>query len=244
MTADTTFEKVAGLGRKSDRAAEQILSAVKTGRYREGEKLPSERELSEIMGVGRNSVREALCALSIAGVVRTRVGDGTYVAASARRTVSNGIGALQQSGIDVLDIWRAKEEIEVLLLKDAIQKATRDEVEMLSQILADMREAALGGIPERYSLSNIAFHLHIAGIAGQSALRRAENLLLRVTQQIYRLSDVMGSEFLAEHLYRAYITHKEILRVLQARKDSEVELVMREHFKEVRRYLEHVFGDD
>ncbi|MDR7465382.1 MAG: GntR family transcriptional regulator, partial [Armatimonadota bacterium] len=65
--------------KKSTHVAEQILQAIMSGQYRVGDRLPPERVLAEEMGVSRPSVREALSALQIVGVVASRVGDGTYV---------------------------------------------------------------------------------------------------------------------------------------------------------------------
>jgi len=55
------------------------MSAIKQGEYQIGDKLPSERDIAEQMKVSRNSVREALSALQIVGVIESRPGTGTYI---------------------------------------------------------------------------------------------------------------------------------------------------------------------
>jgi len=63
--------------------AEQLRAAIEAGEYPPGSHLPPERELSKLLGVSRTSVREALIALEIGGLVRVRVGSGVEVLAPA-----------------------------------------------------------------------------------------------------------------------------------------------------------------
>jgi GntR family transcriptional repressor for pyruvate dehydrogenase complex len=83
-TSDSPFTRVthAGFKKKSSLIAEQILQFIKTGVYEQASKLPPERIIAEQMKVGRPSVREAISALHIAGILESRPGDGTYVAVS------------------------------------------------------------------------------------------------------------------------------------------------------------------
>ena len=57
----------------------KMVSHLIRGIWSEGEKIPAERELCQKLGVGRASLREALKALEIMGMIETRLGDGTYV---------------------------------------------------------------------------------------------------------------------------------------------------------------------
>ncbi|OLN22674.1 hypothetical protein BTO30_08460 [Domibacillus antri] len=60
-------------------AISQIQEMIKADRIRPGDKLPSERELSERLSIGRSSVREALRALELLGLIETRRGEGTFL---------------------------------------------------------------------------------------------------------------------------------------------------------------------
>src|SRR4030042_2752670 len=71
--SQTRFKK------KSSFIADQILGMINAGRYKVGSKLPSERTITEQMGVSRPSLREAISALQIVGILESRPGDGTYV---------------------------------------------------------------------------------------------------------------------------------------------------------------------
>ncbi|MBI3998745.1 MAG: FadR family transcriptional regulator, partial [Armatimonadetes bacterium] len=72
------FQRIA-TKRKSALVAEQLIEAIRSNVYRVGSRLPPERVIAEQMGVSRPSVREALSALQLAGVLESRPGDGTYV---------------------------------------------------------------------------------------------------------------------------------------------------------------------
>ncbi len=65
--------------KKSTLVAEWVLDKIRSQMYTEGAKLPSEREIAQILGVSRLPVREALSALQILGIVETQPGSGTYV---------------------------------------------------------------------------------------------------------------------------------------------------------------------
>src|SRR5437867_10072706 len=66
--------------------AEQIRGLIRSGEYLPGARLPPERDLAKQLGVSRPSVREALIALEVEGLVEVRIGSGIYVqrAAAAR----------------------------------------------------------------------------------------------------------------------------------------------------------------
>ena len=86
---------------------ESILSSIQDGSLVAGERMPSEAKLAELTGVGRTSVREALAALRLMGVVETRVGDGSYVASvngvaegAAANAIADAIGNLNEKKLD------------------------------------------------------------------------------------------------------------------------------------------------
>src|SRR5687768_2190682 len=64
--------------------AEQITAAIDSGEFKPGQQLPSERDLAQELGVSRPTVREALIALEVAGLVEVKVGVGAFVRTAAR----------------------------------------------------------------------------------------------------------------------------------------------------------------
>jgi GntR family transcriptional regulator, transcriptional repressor for pyruvate dehydrogenase complex len=65
--------------RVTDDAIDAIRARIASGSWAAGTRLPAERDLAQELGVSRNSLREAVCALSLAAILEVRQGDGTYV---------------------------------------------------------------------------------------------------------------------------------------------------------------------
>ena len=63
----------------TDQAIAKIKDLIMSGEFAAGSKLPKEQELAQRLGLSRNSLREAVRALTLIGVLEPRVGDGTYV---------------------------------------------------------------------------------------------------------------------------------------------------------------------
>ena len=71
-----------------EHVAERLAGEIRSGAFAPGERLPSERELARRLEVGRASVREAIAALQVQGVIETRPGSGSFVAADAARAAA------------------------------------------------------------------------------------------------------------------------------------------------------------
>src|SRR5438093_11682959 len=73
--------------------ADQIRGLIKSGEFPAGSRLPPERDLARQLGVSRPSVREALIALEVEGMVEVRIGSVIYVLAGTGAHVVNGLAA-------------------------------------------------------------------------------------------------------------------------------------------------------
>jgi DNA-binding FadR family transcriptional regulator len=76
----------------TDQAIVKIKDLILTGEFQAGAKLPPERDLAQKLGLSRNSLREAVRALTLIGVLDTRVGDGTYVTSLDADLLMTGMG--------------------------------------------------------------------------------------------------------------------------------------------------------
>ena len=74
---------VAETPKRYQRVAATVATAIEAGRYKPGQRLPSERDLAEEFGVSRPTIREAMLALEIRGMVKARHGSGIYVTQSS-----------------------------------------------------------------------------------------------------------------------------------------------------------------
>src|SRR5919109_3974429 len=106
-------------GRATDQAIAKIKELISSGEFTAGARLPTERELTRRFGVSRSSLREAVRALTLVGVLEPRVGDGTYVTTLEPDLLLTGIGF-------VSDLARAESLLEIHHVRRLLEaEATR-----------------------------------------------------------------------------------------------------------------------
>ncbi|APU13876.1 MULTISPECIES: FadR/GntR family transcriptional regulator [Actinoalloteichus] len=121
-----------------DQVIEQLRLLVTSGEWAIGSRIPAEPELVDALGVGRNTVREAVRALAHAGLLEVRQGDGTFVRATSE--LSGAVRRLCASELrDVLETRRA---LEVEAARLAALRRTDEELDSLTETLR-RRDAAL-----------------------------------------------------------------------------------------------------
>ncbi|MEQ0558889.1 FadR/GntR family transcriptional regulator [Amycolatopsis sp. NEAU-NG30] len=148
-----------------DQVIEQLRTAVTQGEWPIGERIPTEAELVEQLGVGRNTVREAVRALAHTGLLEVRQGDGTYVRATSE--VSGAIRRL--CGSELREVLQVRRTLEVEGARLAAASRTEEEVAELRALLA-RREADLrDGRWEDFARTDAEFHLTVVR-AGHNGL--------------------------------------------------------------------------
>jgi DNA-binding FadR family transcriptional regulator len=120
-----------------DQVIEQLRSAVRQGEWPIGERIPTESALASSLGVGRNTVREAVRALSHSGLLEVRQGDGTYVRATSE--VSGAVRRL--CGSELREVLQVRRMLEVEGARLAATERTPAELATLRS-LHDERDAA------------------------------------------------------------------------------------------------------
>lgn len=115
-----------------DQVIEQLRTAVTQGEWPIGERIPTEAELGEQLGVGRNTIREAVRALAHTGILEVRQGDGTYVRATSE--VSGAIRRL--CGSELREVLQVRRTLEAEGARLAASSRTQEEVAELWSLLA------------------------------------------------------------------------------------------------------------
>jgi len=141
--------------------SQQIIELIRKGVYVPGDRLPSERELAEKMGVSRGSVREALSTLQAAGIVTTKNGAGTFVndrplsKKAELKALANALS--DESPIDILEV---REAIETKAAWLAAENRTDEDIENMRSALIEQRKIIeQQGDPRP---ADMAFHLAVA----------------------------------------------------------------------------------
>ncbi|GEN78356.1 FadR/GntR family transcriptional regulator [Actinotalea fermentans] len=158
-----------------DQAVGRLRKQITSGAWPVGTRIPPEPELTELIGVGRNTVREAVQSLVHAGMLERRQGSGTYVISDSELGTAMGrqiAGAHQR---DVLEVRRC---LEVEAARLAAQRRSDEQLATLTE-LHDQRAAAYAaGDLDAATVADLAFHRGIAEAAGNPVLLAIYETLL------------------------------------------------------------------
>ena len=207
----------------AEQVFEQLREQILHGTWKDGEKLPSEQELTETLGVSRSSVRQAIRTLSDYGLVETRNGTGTYV----KRQISGNymmnivpLGDLQTEDIvEVLDFLCL---IEDSVAEMAVERCTPADLSELQEIHSRLLAARDQKDLEALTAVDVEFHSKIAMITQNTLVIQTYALLLEFLQPaMHRIYITLGTEEgipYHEHLIEAFCEH-DALRAKQVMHD-------------------------
>jgi GntR family transcriptional repressor for pyruvate dehydrogenase complex len=162
MSTETT-------ARATDVAITKIKDLISSGEFTAGARLPTERELTQRFGVSRSSLREAVRALTLVGVLEPRVGDGTYVTTLEPDLLLTGISFVSDlaSGASLLEIHTIRRLLEPEATRMATPRLTDEDFLALEECLHRMEAAE--GVPA-FIEADTAFHRVILDACGNAAL--------------------------------------------------------------------------
>ena len=197
---------------------DQIKQLILDGQIKPGDKLPSERHLVESFRVSRASIREALSALEMMGLLEVKTGEGAYIrqlqadsmAASLTRALSMEKGS-------VLELLEVRKMIEVQAAGYAADRITNVELDELESILNSMRMNLykIGKIGER---ADHSFHYNIAKATHNKITIR---LMDTISDHLQHLIKASRSK-LYEGKYTPEILYEEHVKILLALKRRDV----------------------
>jgi DNA-binding FadR family transcriptional regulator len=202
--------------------AEQIRRLIHRGHLRPSDRLPAERELARQLGVSRPSLREALIALEVEGLLDVRIGSGIYVAQPGGRTRAASISG--DSG--PFEVIRARRLIEGECAALAAKHGSAAQLRAIRTAHADLqREAKHHHNP---LAKDRAFHVRIAEASGNSALVLVvQTLWDQRMGELYRALEqkleypAMAADTLREH--------GAVLRAILARDSAAARAAMHRH---------------
>jgi GntR family transcriptional repressor for pyruvate dehydrogenase complex len=216
---------------KKTRVYEEIVDKVKImigkGRLQSGEKLPGERELSEVFQVSRSSVREALRALESQGYLESRQGDGTYIARKPVESLVSPLASVIFSEKDSqMELFEMRRLIEPQLAYLAAERATKEEIAQLEEALVLQEQAIARG--ETGTEVDKVFHYLMAEATKNKVLLRLNDYmrgLLAESRKKYLQVEGRPEKSIARHR-----------QVLDAIKAGDAELaaqVMLDHVRDI-----------
>ncbi|MEJ3749989.1 FadR/GntR family transcriptional regulator [Actinomycetes bacterium KLBMP 9797] len=153
----------------TDEAIEKIKGMIVAGELRPGDRLPREPDLAERLGLSRNSLREAVKALSLIRVLDVRQGDGTYVTSLAPGLLLDALSFVVDFHHDdtVLEFLEVRRILEPAATALAAQRMTDEEIDGLRALLAVPGEDASIDV---LVANDLEFHRRIAAGSGNGVL--------------------------------------------------------------------------
>ena len=222
----------AGFKKKSSLIAEQLLHLIKTGVYAPASKLPPERVIAEQMKVGRPSVREAISALHITGVLESRPGDGTYVAANPliEFPVDHTLSVLEESD-SPFEILQARKAMEIGVVHLAIKNAADEDMLRIKTAWVKKRDNARRGNYAEFIRQGRQFHRAIAEATGSRAIVSLTEGLLKMTHQSLWVH--MREQFYRQDNRRVepmIKLHDDIVKAIESRNSKNAIALIERHY--------------
>jgi len=206
--------------------ATQLATMVTSGKWRLGERLPSEMELCKILHVGRSTLREALKSLAFVGLIEMRHGEGTFVAAENKllldRILAKGLIRNEKT---IADVCEARIVLETELAALSAVRITKPEIAGL-QSLIDQMGGKLEAVDTSFEDLDLEFHLRIAACAKNPILQQ----LMHPLRDLVFEWIVKSQQFPGLRL-NAHQQHQAILQALTLGKPDKARKAMREHLQ-------------
>ncbi|MBT1072410.1 FadR/GntR family transcriptional regulator [Pelotalea chapellei] len=210
----------------STQIADQIRSSILAGEFSPGDKLPPERELAEMFGVSRPSVREAINNLSSTGLVMSYQGGGTVVMSlmdKAGHPLSDLIRQEQERALDVIEVRKGLESWTAFY---AAQRALPEDVSRMGEIISGMEQNLNGLKPSEDLDAN--FHIVIA--------RATRNIVwLHLMQSLFdAMQEFQKSVWRAVYLtsedhHLLFSHHKRIFEAIRSKDSEGARIAMHDH---------------
>lgn len=208
--------------------AQGLIGSITEGRYVVGQRLPAERELALEYGVSRPTVREAVIALEVRGLVEVRIGSGVYVLRATRDLDNAG------DGISAFELTEARLLFEGEAAALAATEMTDDQLDELDELVAlidlENKRGAAGEVPDR------EFHMAIARGTANGAIVRTVEMFWNLRSAspecavLFTRARTGGSKPVVEE-------HARIAAALRTRDPNQARAAMRAHLEAV---IEHL----
>lgn len=187
---------------------ERLLGKIRSGCWREGEKLPSETELCASLRVSRPSIRAAMQRLKAVGRVEIIQGKGSFIAVPGENyQFTCGVKAVSLTRKEFADISQLREAVELKAIMLLAKPGSAPDLSRLMEAHLKMREAALAGDEEAYGVNDCLFHLSIINATGNELFIQITSIFQNqyyyyfreMTKLIFKQNEVSGqTQFCAE----------------------------------------------
>jgi len=207
----------------------QLLS---DGVLKPGARLPSERELARKFGVARSSLRQALKVLEVMGVIRQRVGDGSYLNNDASAVLSVPMDFLfLLDDISVQELIEIRLIVEPALAGKAAERATPADIALMKQAISEFENSERDRV--KLVSADLLFHRRIVQASGNRLSGRLFHMIHRAMLNMMMVTSRMVD---LEHTLRFHIP---ILEAIERKDSRQATKLMTEHLLDARELILH-----
>jgi len=210
-----------------------ILEDIKNGKFVSGELLPSQKELCKIFNTGRGSIREALQALELTGVVEIKPGKGVFVSKFTFDLIFNPARLIYKPDISILpDILEFRELFEIIVVSIAVKISTTEDFNKIQEILDLTKFYCEKEDKENFSKMDYEFHKRLAESTHNKVIKSFFSIIFPLLK--YSISETTK---IPGVMIETYEDHKKIFNYIKKRDAESAKYSMREHMKFVKKYV-------
>lgn len=220
------------------KVADQLSTLIAQGEFPVGTRLPAERKLAEELEVSRPTIREAMIALEIAGLVEIRTGAGIYVVANVARQESS---PTEDIGPGPFELIEARTLFEGEAAAVAAVRISETELKELEDLCREMTVLIEEGKPTEWQ--DQRFHQAIAAATRNSAILSTIDQMwdfrtrMPMWQRLHTLISELEGQPGWTHDQHSILDHRRILSALRARDPDAARAAMRSHLDHVKEAL-------
>ncbi|WP_076542285.1 FadR/GntR family transcriptional regulator [Shewanella sp. UCD-KL21] len=224
---------------KTDRlyvkVAAQLSKLVSDGIIVPGDRLPSERELAEKLNVSRPTIREAMIALELSGIVEIRTGSGIFVNEKKPFITS------EDKGVGPFEILQIRGIIESEACSIAAKHISDEQIKQLKDTIVEMEEEEKR--PDSSEKADWKFHSIIADATQNSAITSIVNWLWELRSKS-DLSSAFAQRLRAEGVHPSIQDHTDIVEALEKRDAEQARIAMKKHIENATEAAATYFDND
>jgi GntR family transcriptional repressor for pyruvate dehydrogenase complex len=227
---------------------DQMVQQIHQGTLKPGDRLPSERQLIDMLGVSRSSVREALQGLMVMGLVESHPGQGSFVTSRRAMPNANSLHLSDELQREMrLQFIDARRTIECPIVRLAAERAQTEELARLRADFEAYKRDPFGhASSSRFSSPHYAMHVHLAEMSGNPFfVSVVEQLLHAVPQALHAREELSLDDSSIQRMITDEVAmHEAIVRAVESHDGEAAYRAMDYHLDYERRLVLEMFAHD
>lgn len=210
----------------TDQAVQQIKNEILSGAYKIGDRIQTEKDLCQQLGVGRSTVREALRMLKALGFIEVKQGKGAFIIKTSEDSDEKIRDWFSKNKIELIDFIQVRMSLEPLAVRLFIERASDEQINNIDRILVLFENATESGNALDLALLDEAFHTAIAEASGNNLLIMLNRTIVEFFRE-YRVR----SFAVKKNIKNALEPHRKIMQAIRARNPDAAAQAMIDHLK-------------